>query len=293
MAPKISIDRWVARKLPIAQTVDAKIAIGDYLKLAAKQSARFDEEAPWASYDDIELVVTAVRTISSAVKQAGFSTTTDGKLLAEALELAAAFVAGLLTDILLGQRTIQQMDGEDFRDWLVRHGAAGSLVQGSPLVKALYDTMFQYPGGKIVKASYGAGTATQVLLRMLATYRGSAAWELQAGSGEVIIAPLFDVLRKRGVKFQFFHKLSAIQLSSDRASVASVLFDRQVYLKDPDAEYEPIQTRCGLRGFGSTPDWSLIKDGSELERDGVDLSRSGVIRRSKRFRSSAFAISMR
>ncbi len=271
IAPEISIDRRVARKLAVAQAAPAKITIGDYLQLAARQSACFDEGAPWASSDDIELVLTALSTISSAVKQAGFSAIPDGEFLTQALELAAAFVTGLLTDVFLEQRTIHQIDEEDFRDWLVRHGAAQPLVDDSPLVKALYDTMFQYPGGKIAKASYGAGTATQVLLRMLATYRGSVAWELQAGSGEVVIAPLFDVLRQRDVKFQFFHKLTDIRLSPDGKSVGSLLFDRQVELENPKAEYEPVQPRCGLRGFGSSPDWTLIKNGKKLERDGVDL----------------------
>jgi uncharacterized protein with NAD-binding domain and iron-sulfur cluster len=270
--PSVSIRSHRAAATPdLAQPSPVKVPVAEYLRQAAGRTWRIDENAPWAYSDDVEFVRTALGTISHAVNQAGFSAIPGGEILAQALELAAAFVEGLLADVLLEQRTINQIDGEDFRHWLIRHGASPSLAQDSPLVKALYDTMFQYPGGKIGNASYGAGTAAQVLLRMLATSRGSVAWELQAGSGEVVIAPLFDVLRQRDVQFQFFCKLKAIQLSSDRSSVDSLQFDRQVRLKDPNSKYEPVQMRNGLRGFGSRPDWNLIENGDVLEQDDVDL----------------------
>lgn len=270
--PLVPVGSHRAASTPVlAQPSPVKVPVAEYLRHAARRTWRIDENAPWACSDDVEFVRTAIGTISSAVNQAGFSAIPDGEILAQALELAAAFVEGLLTDVLLEQRTIGQIDGEDFRHWLVRHGASPSLAQHSPLVKALYDTMFQYPGGKIANASYGAGTAAQVLLRMLATSQGSVAWELQAGSGEVVIAPLFDVLKQRGVQFQFFCKLKAIQLSSDQSSVDSLQFDRQVKLKDPNSEYKPVQMRDGLRGFGSRPDWNIIENGDVLERKNVDL----------------------
>jgi uncharacterized protein with NAD-binding domain and iron-sulfur cluster len=247
------------------------ISAGVVMRLASNHSSRIDENAPWACFDDIQFVLMAINAISSGAGAVRFQEIPDGAILAQALELAAAFVTGLLTDFLLAQRTVQQIDGEDFRHWLIRHGATERVVQGSPFVKALYDTMFQYPGGKIASASYGAGTATQVLLRMLATYQGSFAWELQAGSGEVVITPLFEVLRERRVKFKFFHKLTAIQLSSDRNKVDSLQFDLQVKLRDQNSEYEPVQMHDGLRGFGSTPDWNLIDNGDELKQNDVDL----------------------
>jgi uncharacterized protein with NAD-binding domain and iron-sulfur cluster len=266
----ISSDHPVSTQVS-AQFSQRNVPVTEYLHQAARRISRIDENAPWACSDDIEFARTALATISSAVNLAGFSIVSDGDILAQALELAAAFIAGLLTDILLEQRTIQQIDGEDFRHWLVRHGAKPSVASGSPLVKALYDTMFQYPGGKIASASYGAGTAAQVLLRMLATSRGSVAWELQAGSGEVVIAPLFEVLIQRGVQFQFFHKLTAIQLSLDGSSVSSLQFDRQINLKVSDAAYDPVQMHDGLRGFGCTPDWNLIENGEALKQSNVDL----------------------
>ncbi|MGL3213546.1 hypothetical protein [Bradyrhizobium sp. BR 1433] len=160
---------------------------------------------------------------------------------------------GIFDDIVIEQRSIQQMDGEDFRRWLVRHGAEPLLVKQSPMVRALYDTMFQYPDGDIANASYGAGTAVQVLLRALGTYQGAVAWELQAGAGEVIVAPLFEILKQRDVEFRFFHKLTDIRVSSDGRSVDSLHFDVQAI---PKSGYEwTVPIGDGLSGWSSQPDW--------------------------------------
>ena len=43
----------------------------------------------------------------------------------------------------------------------------------------------------------------------------SFAFEMQSGMGEVVVTPIYRVLEKRGVKFQFFMKLKRIELDSD------------------------------------------------------------------------------
>jgi uncharacterized protein with NAD-binding domain and iron-sulfur cluster len=278
MEPRVSIDRKTQQTLihnrgrvrPEA-LVPGEMTARRSLGVALDWLAGVDEERMWLDAEDIGVIPKVLKGISSAVKDAGFAETLDGNLLAQTLELAAAFVAGLVEDMLLGQREISQIDGEDFRDWLVRHGATRAVVGQSPIVKALYDTMFQYPDGKIANASYGAGTAAQVVLRMLGTYKGAVAWVLQAGAGEVVIAPLFEILRARGVKFQFFHKLTGVQIAPDGASIDSLRFDQQVRLKHPEIEYEPVQMSGGLLGWGLTPKWELIENGEVLEKNKVDL----------------------
>jgi len=278
LEPKVTIDRKTLQMLirnrgrarPEALSLEGMTARG-YLGVAVDWLAGVDEQRAWLDSEDIGVVTKALKEISSAVKAAGFAQTLDGDLLAQTLELAAAFVAGIVEDILLGQRAISEIDGEDFRRWLVRHGATRSVAEQSPIVKALYDTMFQYPDGSIANASYGAGTAAQVVLRMLGTYKGALAWVLQASAGEAIIAPLFEVLRKRDVKFKFFHKLKEVQLTPDGTSVASLSFDRQVELKNRKVEYDPLQMPGDLVGWRATPDWRLIENSEDLERRKVDL----------------------
>jgi uncharacterized protein with NAD-binding domain and iron-sulfur cluster len=276
--PKVTIDRKTLemlhrnrRRYDGEALISEEMTARQYLGIAVDWLAGVDEDRAWLDSDDISIVTEAVRDISSAVKDAGYAEKFDGKLLAQTLELGAAFFAGVVEDILLGQRAISEIDGEDFRHWLVRHGATRSVVEQSPIVKALYDTMFQYPDGKIANASYGAGTAVQVVLRMLGTYRGAMAWALQAGAGEVVIAPLFEVLQARGVKFQFFHKLAGVQVGPDGDSIESLRFDRQVRLKNPETRYDPLQMPGDLIGWGATPNWDLIENGRILEKNKVDL----------------------
>jgi hypothetical protein len=104
--------------------------------------------------------------------------------------------------------------------------------------------MFQYYEGRTGRPSYGAGTAAQVVLRILGTYKGDAVWKPNAGLGEVFFAPLYEVLKARGVRFAFFHKLEEIQLTEDRSAVARLRFSRQVDL--PREGFEPTFAYEGL-----------------------------------------------
>ena len=52
---------------------------------------------------------------------------------------------------------------------------------------------------------------------VLFEYKGAIFWKMTAGMGDVVIAPLYQVLRKRGVEFEFFHRLDALHLD-DRTS---------------------------------------------------------------------------
>ena len=50
--------------------------------------------------------------------------------------------------------------------------------------------------------------------------------------GEVIFAPLFQVLRDRGVEFRFFHRVDALRLSEDGRSIAAIDLGVQADLAD-------------------------------------------------------------
>jgi uncharacterized protein with NAD-binding domain and iron-sulfur cluster len=184
-------------------------------------------------------------------------------IFSQLVDVAAAFLCGIIFDVILRGIKIVELDQFDFRDWLVLHGARRVSAYQSPAVRALYDTMFQYPEGRLARPDYGAGTAAQVVLRMLGTYKGSAVWVGAAGLGEVVVAPLYQVLRARGVEFRFFHKLSRIELTPDKSAVSRLHFDQQVNLKDPTKEYEPTITCGNLICWPAQPRWNLIQPGTE------------------------------
>ena len=178
------------------------------------------------------------------------------RFLSELYDLAGALVAGVVGDIVVRGWGLGELDRYDFREWLVLRGADAASAYELPLVKALYDTMFQYPQGDTNAPSYGAGTAAQVVIRLLGTYSGQAVWKPQGSLGETLIAPLYEVLRARGVRFEFFHKLERIELTPDGTSVSRLDFLRQVDVAD--RAYDPlVRDGAGRACWPSAPKWEL------------------------------------
>ena len=249
------------------------LSVGDNLRRAKQWAEAIDGHRANLIPEHATGIVKMLKTTSGALLQKKeFVDIPKGKVVAQTIDVATAFFSGIVFDVLLYGTEISRLDDLDFRQWLVRHGAKRSSADESPAVRALYDTMFQYPEGDRTRASYGAGTAAQVVLRMLGTYQKAFAWQLQAGAGEVIVAPLYEVLRSnRNVKFCFFHKLVGIELTSDRAAVKCLHFTKQVELADRDRDYEPTLMCNGLLSWPSSPKWNCLEGGEKLRERSVNL----------------------
>ena len=91
-----------------------------------------------------------------------------------------------------------------------------------------------------------AGVALENAARLFFTYKGAMFWKMQAGMGDVVFAPLYEVLRRRGVTFRFFHRVTGLRLTADRRSIGAIDMARQVELVNPDVEYEPLEDVGGL-----------------------------------------------
>ena len=63
---------------------------------------------------------------------------------------------------------------------------------------------------------------------------------MASAMGDIVMTPLYEVLRARGVKFEFFSKVSAIHPTEDGSSVASVDLIQQAVITD--GEYLPLRT---------------------------------------------------
>ena len=57
---------------------------------------------------------------------------------------------------------------------------------------------------------------------MLFDFKGSIFWRMQAGSGDVVFAPLYQALRARGVRFSFFHRVHDLHGHLRQAKEAAV-----------------------------------------------------------------------
>ncbi len=196
-----------------------------------------------------------------------------GRFVAQLVDVGTATIKGVIVDLILQGTTVDELDLMDFREWLAMCGADRDSVYGSPIIQALYDSMLQYCDGDQRRPSYGAGTAAQAVIRLYGTYRKAFAFEMQSGMGEVVVVPIYRVLKQRGVKFEFFRKLKRIGLDATGTSVAQLSFDRQVWLRDGKycPTIPPISSNGYLECWPDAPLWDQIVCGKQLATQGIDL----------------------
>jgi uncharacterized protein with NAD-binding domain and iron-sulfur cluster len=139
----------------------------------------------------------------------------------------------------------------------------GQESRDSALVRSVYNLTFTGPG------EAAAGTAIHGIMRMLFTYRGAIFYKMQAGMGDTIFAPLYLVLKRRGVKFEFFHRVENIALSPDKKSVAAVEMGVQATPKN--GEYQPLYDVDGLPCWPSAPNYDELVEGESLRASGENL----------------------
>ena len=173
-----------------------------------------------------------------------------------AVDLGVTVIRGMLADDVLDDG-FDSIDDVDFQDWLRSHGAAPEAVD-SAWVRSLYSLAFAFLDGDVTRRSMGAGTILRGTLRMLFAYDGTVMWKMQAGMGDVVFAPLYKVLRQRGVQFRFFHRVRKLHLSADRKSIERISLGRQLRVKA--AEYSPLVDVNGRWCWPNAPDYAQIDD---------------------------------
>ena len=187
-------------------------------------------------------------------------------------DLAIAGVKGILKEGLIRHGFIAADDME-FRAFLRKYGASDLTISSAP-VREVYDLAFAYEDGDLSSPNMAAGTAMIIMLRMALDYKGSAMYKMTAGMGDTIFAPLYELLKRRGVRFEFFHRVRKFELSDDRGSIARMRIDRQVELKDAAAGYQPFVDVKGLPCWPDRPLYKQIVEGDELEKGKINLESS-------------------
>jgi uncharacterized protein with NAD-binding domain and iron-sulfur cluster len=174
--------------------------------------------------------------------------------------------AGLLTD----PRGFDALDEYDCREWLRLNGASEAAL-GCGYLRGLYDLGFGYQDGDPAKPRVAASQALRGFLRAFFTYRGAFFWKMQGGMGDVVFAPFYEVLRRRGVRFRFFHRLAAVRVGHDDAPhVAALDFDVQARVAG-GVEYAPLVDVGGMPCWPSHPDWAQLEDGLRWRDEGRDF----------------------
>ena len=179
------------------------------------------------------------------------------------LDLGGTTFIGLMRDRVL-TRGFEALDDEEFRAWLRKHGARPDTLD-SRLLLAWYDMAFAFEAGDITRPNAAAGTALLGMMRLLFGYKGSFAYKMQAGMGDTICAPLYGLLRARGVRFEFFHRVDRLALDPlDPTLIDRIELTQQAELT-PKAKVEgywPLMRVQGLDCWPSEPDVTQLVNGN-------------------------------
>jgi uncharacterized protein with NAD-binding domain and iron-sulfur cluster len=181
------------------------------------------------------------------------------------------------------------LNGQDFRDWMAKYALDdGGLMLNSAFMVGLYDGMFAYENGDNSRppdtawpphAKMEAGEALKCCLRQALTYRGAGIWKMQAGMGDTVFGPLYEVLRKRGVRFAFFHRVDRVQASADGKTIERIDLTRQAEMVPRVRDlggYQPFVEVKGLPCWPDRPLYPQLVDGAALRESGVNLESYGA-----------------
>ncbi|MDR6624314.1 FAD-dependent oxidoreductase [Caulobacter segnis] len=188
-------------------------------------------------------------------------------MIGHLLNVFAATMAGAVADLIKPNLSFETIDDWDFSDWLIYHGADEVIARTSSLVRIIYDISFQYTDGDPARPTCAAGSGLGSVVRMLATYKGAMMYHVQGGFGDAVIAPLYAVLKDNGVKFEFFHKVTALERDGDR--VGRVRMEVQAAVSAQP--YRPEFEICGLTSWPTEPHWDQLVDGDRLRDAGVNF----------------------
>jgi uncharacterized protein with NAD-binding domain and iron-sulfur cluster len=221
-----------------------------------------------------ELILQFHEAIAGAAR-AQLATRTQGddelRRLWEIIDLTLAVVRGIIRFQLVSDpRGFSAIDGYDCREWLKLNGASESSANGA-FVRALYDLAFAYEDGDVSRPRIAAGQALRGAVRAFFTYRGAFFWKMQAGMGDVVFAPFYEVLARRGVRFEFFHRLTRVELAPAAPGVSphvtALHFDEQARVAS-GGEYQPLVDVRGLPCWPAEADWAQLVDGERLHAEG-------------------------
>jgi uncharacterized protein with NAD-binding domain and iron-sulfur cluster len=169
------------------------------------------------------------------------------------VSVMTACVRGVLADRLLSRDYgFRAINNEDFLDWIVRHGAAPEVADFA-FIRGLYDLVFAERGEERARRGVSAGIAVFMTSKMFFEYKGAIFWKMAAGMGDVVFAPMYQALRRRGVTFEFFHRVDALHVAENGLTIDAITMGRQVALRADLECYEPLVRVGDLPSFPDRP----------------------------------------
>ena len=178
------------------------------------------------------------------------------------LDLISAQLKGLVADDLL-THGFRSIDHIEYREWIASHGASPETLDGA-LVRGLYDLAFSHRAGDPTRTEFPAGLGLFLATKTFFDFRGALFWKMQAGMGDVVIAPIYQALRSRGVQYRFGHRVDDIELAEDGRSVERVLLGQQIRLRPGLEEYDPLESHAGIPCFRGRADPEQLRSAEDV-----------------------------
>ncbi len=219
-----------------------------------------------------EGVLDVLKTITSELERAMTDIEDAGDVLRWAfiqIDLLYTVFKGVIADGVWSNG-IDCIDDYDYRTWLINHGAS-DLLMSSSLPQAPTNTCMQYPDGDTTDwpQMSASAFATFILRQMVAP--GQAGYFFKIGTGDTVIEPIYQVLKDRGVQFEFFHKVTDLIPSADGTRVEQINFDVQATTVS-GGPYDPLfVTPDGVNAWPNKPRFDQLNQGPELQETGVNL----------------------
>lgn len=198
----------------------------------------------------------------SKLINAGLGLTDDMRRLAIMVNVGLALLLGMLSSKVL-VKGFDSIDRWEWSQWMSGYGAWDMSLQ-SGLVRGFYDYVFGFDGDR--RRAVAAGTSTRAFLHLLCAYKGSLFYKLNVTMGEFLFAPLYEVLVKRGVKFQFFSRVDKLHLSQDKKTIEQIDIGLQARLSDTSEPYYPLITTPDgkMKTWPDRPDYDRLDHGDQI-----------------------------
>ena len=222
----------------------------------------------------------AVRDIAYELLKSHFSND-DARRAWIMTNFGVSIIVGCIKDNVLSQG-FGAIDEYNFRDWVASHAYDDDeMTLNSVIMHAVYDSSFAYVGGNQCipeghtfppYAQYEAGTALAGMVRAALTYKGSFGYKFAASTADTCYGPMYEILKRRGVRFHFFSRvLEIIPGATLTDPIQKIKMYRQAELAPGVDEYHPLFDVKGLPCWPSEPLWDQLKDGDKLREEGVNF----------------------
>ena len=145
------------------------------------------------------------------------------------LDIIATIVIGTMKDEVL-KNGFASIDKYEWLEWLDLHGLSETTAK-SCMIQVAYDSSFGFYKNT---PDMEAGETLIGAFYMFFGYKGSLVYKFAGGTGESVIEPVYEALKKRGVRFELFHRVKEIKSSKkdSKTFIDEIIVDHQMKPKN-------------------------------------------------------------